>query len=54
MHEIVQNINEEDITDYKLDKIFWLISTHNFYKHPQKSINRDTLCERIQEIMSAK
>lgn len=56
MHALVDNINQKykNVTDYQLDKIFWLISTHNFYKHPKNLINRDTLCEKIQEIMSTK
>ena len=54
MHEIVKNINKRDATDYKLDKMFWLISSMKFYLDTEKLINRDNLCTEIKEIMSTK
>lgn len=38
---------DPEITPYKLDKIIWLICTGNFYLHPHKLINRNTIVNMI-------
>lgn len=53
MYELVKKINKKynDVTVYQLDKMFWLISTHNFYKHFVTSINKNDLCNEIKKII---